>query len=463
MECLRFDICVTDAQLNILYVNQAFMKRIGAGFDREVYYKTNFHDLSKRFEKSRRNFDLLLKALKEKKEIRVVRKATPPRGKSVRVLSTACPIMDKHGNIKYLVAASIPIQYILEMFQTGISEAEDEEPFYRISSLSETGFVFESTRIKRLIADAERVAQTDSSVLVSGESGTGKEIIACHIHKYSKRNSKPFVIVNCTTIPENLLESELFGYEKGAFTGAIQGGKPGLLETANGGTLFLDEINSMPLSLQGKMLRVLETKQIQRLGSVKNQQIDFRLIAATNQDLKELVTQGEFRADLFYRINVIPLRVPPLRERIADILPLCNHFIVEFSKKYNVDKILSRRVLNQLLQYSWPGNVRELKNFIERLVVMSNEGLVVNRIPDEMLEDLGMPRDDSDKNTQFESVALPFDYDNKDFSFRAYMDYCEELILRDALSKFDTAAGAARALRLHPSNVMRKKEKYGVL
>lgn len=196
--------------------------------------------------------------------------------------------------------------------------------------------------MRALLDMAKQVAGVDSTILISGETGTGKEVLANFIHRHSHRADRPMVEINCAALPENLLEAELFGYEKGAFTGALNTGKPGMVEEANGGTLFLDEINSLPLALQGKLLRVLESHKSKRLGAVSEREIDFRLLAATNQDLKTCVEKGSFRADLYYRLNVIPLEIPPLRNRREDIIPLALFFLDHFCKNMGAPRCLPK-------------------------------------------------------------------------------------------------------------------------
>jgi two-component system nitrogen regulation response regulator NtrX len=232
---------------------------------------------------------------------------------------------------------------------------------------SRESLIGESPAMKNLKETIEIVSKVDSTVLIIGESGTGKELVARSIHRLSKRADKPFVDINCAAIPDNLIESELFGYEKGAFTGATKG-KKGKFEIADEGTLFLDEIGDMPMLAQSKLLRVLEERKISRIGSVDNIPVDVRVIAATNKNLEEEVKRGNFREDLFYRINVVPIYVPPLRERGEDIIILAEHFLSAFSKDYKREKPeLSDDVKEIMLGYSWPGNVRELKNLMERL------------------------------------------------------------------------------------------------
>ena len=239
---------------------------------------------------------------------------------------------------------------------------------------------------------AANVASLDSTVLLYGESGSGKEVLAHYIHDNSDRKNQPLITVNCAAFPENLIEAELFGYEKGAFTGASREGKTGLVEAADGGTLFLDEINSLPLSVQGKLLRTLEEKSIQRIGSTRIKKVDFRLVAATNRNLSEMVQAKTFREDLYYRIQVIPLTIPPMRNRREDIIPLCLHFLHYFFQKYNIQKSFSDIVLKEVQEYDWPGNVREIRNFVERMVVMTPRAArEINVIPPGMLSSVPKP------------------------------------------------------------------------
>lgn len=249
----------------------------------------------------------------------------------------------------------------------------------------ENGFdeiIGNSPALEFVLADVERVARTDSTVLILGETGTGKELIAHAIHNISGRCGRPFVKLNCSAIPFDLLESELFGHEKGAFTGAVAQ-KIGRFEMADTGTLFLDEIGDLPLALQPKLLRVLQEQEFERLGSGRTHRINVRLVAATHRDLAEMVAKKEFRSDLYYRLNVFPVVLPPLRERCEDIPQLAAHFVEVFARRMGkrIDHI-PQGILDAFVSYSWPGNVRELQNLIERAVIRSNNGVLPNPLPD---------------------------------------------------------------------------------
>lgn len=249
-----------------------------------------------------------------------------------------------------------------------------------------------------MLSLVDSIAPLDSNVLLYGESGSGKEVIAHYIHEHSKRKDQPLIAVNCASIPESLFEAELFGYEKGSFTGASKEGKVGLVEAANGGTLFLDEVNSLLLSVQGKVLRTIEEKSIQRVGSSQIKKVNFRLIAATNRDLEAMVRSGAFREDLYYRLYVIPIIIPPVRNRKEDIIPLCLYFLHEICQKYNIKKSFSDEVLEEVYNYPWPGNVREVRNFVERMVAMTPRSVQeIKHIPRWMLAD----------NTKAAEVSLP--------------------------------------------------------
>lgn len=292
----------------------------------------------------------------------------------ISFMSTSRPLFDENGEVK-LVITNTRDKDVIDKYVAALEEERAKASRYQtaVEYLSDIktdrGVVAESPSMKSIIETVGVIAKVDSTILLFGESGTGKEVIARYIHKNSLRSKEPFIPVNCAAIPHALVESEFFGYVKGAFTGASNQGKPGLFEIADRGTLFLDEIGELPLTIQSKLLRVLETGEIQRLGSKSINQTNVRLLAATNRDLKQMVIQKLFRADLYYRLHVIPINIPPLRERPEDIAALAERFVDEYNRKYNLKRYVTPKVLTSLLAYEWPGNVRELRNFIERIVI----------------------------------------------------------------------------------------------
>ncbi|GIU81807.1 MAG: acetoacetate metabolism regulatory protein AtoC [Pyrinomonadaceae bacterium] len=303
-----------------------------------------------------------------------------------------------------------------------------------------------SEKIKQVLAIINRVAKTNATVLIQGESGTGKELVAKTIHLLSERKGKPFIAINCAAIPETLIEAELFGYKKGAFTGAISESK-GKFEEANGGTLFLDEVSAMPLSSQTKLLRVLQEHEITRLGENLPRKINVRVIASTNEDLSELIKQNRFREDLYYRLAVVPITLPPLRKRREDIPLLAEHFLQKITQKHGIKPVkITQEVLEIFNSYSWPGNVRELENVIERMVILSDkEILTLDDVPEHI------------KNEQ--SRRLWFELPEEPINLEALE--CE--ILRETLKRFGgNQSQAARYLGITRSALIYRMKKYGL-
>jgi len=309
-------------------------------------------------------------------------------------------------------------------------------------------FISQSPKMEEVLSVAVRAADSKATILITGESGTGKEVLAKSIHHSSPRKDKPFVAVNIPALPETLLESELFGHEKGAFTGAERT-KKGRFEIADGGTIFLDEIGDIPLNLQVKLLRVLQEHQIERLGSTENINIDVRIIAATHQNLEEKIKDGTFREDLFYRLNIVSLHISPLRERREDVLPLIEHFVDKYSKENNKEKLsLSKEAVDLLIKYNFPGNVRELENIIERAVVLCrSEAITVNDLPNVV------------KGFKAEK-EIPV---NDEASLIEQVEALEKKLIYDALSKANgNQSQAGRMLGLTERNLRYKMQKYGI-
>ena len=314
------------------------------------------------------------------------------------------------------------------------------------------------TRSPRMIAciqEAKAFAQTDSNIVVVGETGTGKELLSQSIHAWSRRSQNNFVAINCAALPENLLESELFGYVEGAFTGATRGGKPGLFEIAHNGTIFLDEISEIPLGLQGRLLRVLQEREIMRLGDSPVTPINIRVIAATNKNLESLVRAGKFRSDLYYRLNVFPIHLPPLRERPEDIPLLAKAFTFKIARRLgrNIDSIPAE-TLRTLSNMEWPGNVRELENVIERAVLLvSEEGLILPLHLPPNLHSAGCPYSEKDGSDAPPAMG----------SLQQRLDEMERAYIIEALSHFHGHLGqAARALGLTERMMALRMKKYGI-
>lgn len=309
-------------------------------------------------------------------------------------------------------------------------------------------FISQSPKMEEVISIAARTADSKATVLITGESGTGKEVLAKSIHYASSRKDRPFIAVNIPALPETLLESELFGHEKGAFTGADKS-KKGRFEIAEGGTIFLDEIGDIPLNLQVKLLRVLQEHQIERVGSVESINIDVRIIAATHQNLEKKIKEGTFREDLYYRLNIVSLHIPPLRERREDILPLIEHFVDKYSRENNKQNLsLSKETVDLLIKYNYPGNVRELENVIERAVVLCRGNLItINDLPNVI------------KGFKAEQSIEKGD----DASLIEQVEALEKKLIFDALSKSDgNQSQAGRMLGLTERNLRYKMQKYGI-
>ena len=294
------------------------------------------------------------------------------------VLLTGRPVFNDKGELTRVVANIRDLTKLnsmkneLRKYHELTNRYETEIHHLRAREI-ESNIIGHSTGTFKLIALAGQAAKVDSNVLIYGETGTGKEMLVKSIHKLSEQKEGPFIAVNCSSVPESLIESELFGYEAGAFTGSSKKGKIGLFEAAHGGTLFLDEISEMSLAMQAKLLRVIQEKKIRRIGANKDRRITVRIIAASNKRLQACIEVGSFRADLFYRLNIINIDIPPLRERKEDIPLLTKHFLDKFNKKFKRRKSISKKEMMHLLKYHWPGNIRELQNMIERYVVLDNE------------------------------------------------------------------------------------------
>lgn len=440
-------IFITDNEGNVLYINPAYTKNTGISPDRVVGH--NIYDL---INKDKLYTGGAIPDVLQTKKTAFRLSTTYGTGKPLIGFASGTPIFNEKGELHQVIACSRPIVTLgalKEDFTTFVREVQEMNPKKSCAesekNLSED-MIGKETTLANIWTLISHVAPSDATVLITGESGAGKEVIADEIFKNSNRNKNPFVKINCAAIPAHLLESELFGYEKGAFSGANAKGKPGLFELANHGTLMLDEIGDMPMDLQVKLLRAIQQQEITRIGGSKPIKLDIRFLALTNSNLKEKIENGTFRQDLYYRLNVIPIYVPPLRERIADIEALSNRFIEIFSEKYNRPFALTEQQMNYFRQYNWPGNIRELENIIEYLVLCSSGiGQVDNSIVTSLL------------NIYKEQEPITTDMD-----FNSAVAQFEKNLLESTLKTSGNLREAGKKLNINASTISRKIKQYNI-
>jgi PAS domain S-box-containing protein len=437
---------VCDHLGNVIRVNRA-SERINQ-LQAEDVVGRNMQDLVAEgmFDKS-----VTMEVLKKKVSITMIQQLKGGK----KILVTGNPIFDDKGEIAYVLTNDRDISEI-DNLRSQLQETQSLAKEY-ISKLTElemdgvdfSSVIYRSEEMNRVLQLMLRMSKVNTAVLLLGDSGVGKGMIAKLIHKNSKRNDGPFIRVDCTGIPETLFESELFGYEGGAFTGARADGKPGLFELADKGTLFLDEIGDIPMSAQTKLLRFLEDHEIIRVGGTKSKVIDVRIVAASNRNIEEMVELKQFRKDFYYRINVVPIVIPPLRERREDILPLAFHFLQQYNCSYGRDKVMSPDVIDILCKLDFPGNVRELKHLVERLVVS-----VENR----RIELIDMPKKLLDPN----SVVLFGAELPGDLSLKEAVNRYEQLLLREAVKKHGSIQQVAKELKMDRATISRKIKRYQI-
>ncbi len=367
-----------------------------------------------------------------------------------RLMVTGIPMFDDNGKMVKIINISRDITEN-ERLERKLRETEEilewfRNEMHRKQAIGSNYVVGSSLEIQNVNALINQIADTSATVLLLGETGVGKSFLAKVLHHLSRRRDKPFVQVSCGAIPENLLESELFGYETGAFTGASKKGKKGLFEIAKDGTIFLDEIAEIPMHIQAKLLSVLQEKQFYKVGGLNIIELNARIVAATNQDLKKLVEEGNFREDLYYRLNVLPVVIPPLRRRKEDIPIMARFFLDKFNKKYCTNKNLTQDAYDLLNKYDWPGNIRELENLIERLVITCtteniNSNLVLKNI---------RPKDKSD-------IEI-----NNIIPLKNAVEQVEKQLLIQSLERYKTTRKMADALKISQSSVVKKLQKYNL-
>lgn len=432
-------VWITDGEGKVLFANSANVRLVGVSkeelegkFTQQLLEQKVFSDSG------------VLEALEKKQR---TSKVSFNYRTQLTVLATATPIFDEAGEIKYvfnnvrditdLNRTQQSLQQQAEIIRQQSEQLQDMRIRLGIGTI-----VANSKSFRDVVALAQRVAAFDgATALILGESGTGKELIAELIVNHSQRQDKPYLQINCGAIPESLIESELFGYEKGAFTGADAKGRKGLFEAANGGTVFLDEIGDLPLRMQVKLLRVLQQKKVTRVGGNEEIPLDVRVIAATNRNLEQMIQEGTFRQDLYYRLNVVTISIPPLRDRKEDIIPLVKHFLNRINEKYQTQKSIYSDTVAAFENYEWPGNVRELENLLENLVITTpGDQIRRENLPQKLLEAASVKPQGSEQ-------VMPL---------KAVVEYAEQEAIRLALEKCGSVRKAAAALEVDPSTITRK-------
>lgn len=436
-------IYITDVHGNTLRTNSA-IERI-TGIPKHYYIGKNTNDLIKR---GILKESVTVKVMEEKKTVTIVQKNF--NGKET--LLTGNPIFNKNGEVEKIVTNIRDLSELnalnaeLKKVQQLNAQYKQELQKLKANTIFDADTVIKSKKMRDIYEMTDRIAQFDTTILILGETGVGKDVLVRHLFHNSSRSLEGQLIkVNCGAIPKDLLESELFGYEGGAFSGAARSGKMGMFELADKGFLFLDEIGELPLDLQVKLLRAIQEKEIRRVGGTKVKKVDIQLIAATNKDLRAMVERGEFREDLFYRLNVVPITIPPLRERQDDILPLIYHFLEVYNQKYQTNKELDRDLKSFLYYYDWPGNVRELSNLVERLILT---------IPSQMLTIADLPNE-----YKRSSLVNQFS-EQEELSLKEIIEKTERAILERVVKECNTTYEIAERLQTSQPTIVRKLQKY---
>ena len=445
-------IYITDGEGKTLYVNEAYTRITGIRAEEvmgkyvDELVKTGVYLNA-----------VTPEVIKHKKQVNSMGESLRNRTK---MLITGSPVFDADGNVKKVVIIDREITDLLQM-KSELEASQKQMKAVakdRIKSALEVehlrklhlnkNIIGNSLEMQQVIKMIHQIASLDVTILITGETGVGKEVVSNEIYSNSVREKGPFIKVNCAAIPANLLEAELFGYAKGAFTGATSSGKIGLFELADKGTILLDEIGDMPMELQSKLLRVIQHKEITRIGGAKPIKLDVRILSATNCELKELVKQGRFREDLYYRLNVFPIYIPPLRSRVEDIEALACHFLGIYNAKYTKNTFIEPLGFEMLRQYSWPGNTRELQNIIERLVIVSEPN---GAISNEQIGDLLSIHPSYMSELVVEEMGL-----------KEIVSNIEKKTIEKALALCGSTRKAAKVLKVDQSTIVKKAKKLGI-
>lgn len=447
LEVSKDNIVITDGEGTVLRASSSCYAIYGVPADQLIGRSVFELDEEQIFSPS-----VTVRVLRHRKEVQVMQKTKTGK----LVMATGFPVFDEQGEIVRVISISHDLTEIeqlkadYEQLKVRMMQYETEIGTLR----GDDDVIVKSKAVKRIYELINRVAQSDATVLFLGESGVGKSMFARKLHQHSPRKDGPFIEINCSAIPEALFESELFGYERGAFTGAHKQGKPGLIELADTGTLFLDEIGELPLSMQAKLLKVIQEKKITRIGGTKERHVDFRLIASTNRNLEQKVKEGTFREDLFYRIHVIPIEIPPLRERRDDIPRLCHYYLRQLNKTYGTKKVLHPHVLDVFMRYRWPGNVRELENLMERLVITSEDRVLqLEHLPQNIV------RDSEPAVEEREMITAPHE---PPMTLKQALQAVEKEWLKRAYRQCQTTYEMADYLGISQPSVIRKLKRYNI-
>lgn len=445
---LKDGIFIADHNGVALWINDTSTKQMGAPRSKVIGKSVTELESNGLFTPS------VTKIVLEKKE--TVTKVQTSKGR--QYLATGYLVEIKGDHTEYIlvqvkdITETVRASFQLEKAETLLQKYWDELQQMKLSQekkKSKQLMIGKSKKHDELLDLISRVATVDATILLNGETGVGKSMFAEEIHKRSSRSDKPFVQINCGAIPDTLLESELFGYKKGAFTGANSGGKVGLVEKANGGTLFLDEIGELPLTLQPKLLQLVQSKSFIPIGSTDLKKVDIRIVTATNQNLVQMVEEKQFREDLYYRLNVVSIQIPALRERKEDILPLIFHYFDLYKAKYKKTSVLSEDLLAYLQNYSWPGNIRELENMVERLVVTAKS--------------TDIKKTDLSEKVLGEVHHKEHSYFNQnEQSLSDYLEGIEKRAVKEAIEEHQSTRKAAQSLGITQSSLMRRLKKYNL-
>ncbi|VIB34846.1 sigma-54 dependent transcriptional regulator [Clostridioides difficile] len=462
LEASHDEICVSDDKGIIIYCNKAFEENYG--LKKEDILGKNVSFLEDSGYSTKSPIPIVLKT-----KTKFSLEQDTQTGK--KLIITATPIFDENGNLEFTVENCRDITELnniknkLEDTKKQVKKYKSEvETLYRTALRIEDTVIMDGIVMRPIINTVNHVSKTDVSVLLLGESGTGKSSLARYIHHNSNRSNGPFITINCATISPQLLESELFGYTSGAFTGASTKGKVGLIELANGGTLFLDEIGDIPQNLQAKFLQLIQDRTFTPVGSLKNKKVDIRIISATNADLVSKVKEKKFREDLYYRLNVIEIKLPPLRERRDNLVEIIKYYFNRYSSDFNLNKTISKEAMYAIANYGFPGNIRELQNIIQKILLTCTDNhITIDDLPNILTKNIHITNNGnkthiSQINKVIISDSKSTNYKNKNFD--TLIKEYEKNIILDAYEKFGSSYKVAKHLEISQSKANRLIRKY---